>query len=201
MYDNRKEFGQRSFAPVKVGEELDVRIEAVGEKGDGVCKKKGFVIFVPNVKEGDEVRIRVTKVLRKVGFGEVIGEPQGPIEVDDFKPRKDNFGDASMETEGMEEPKEKQQFEDSEDFGEENAEDSESFDEEASDEEQPEEDSEEPSEEEKKKGDDEDQEAADSADEEDSEEPSDEELPEEDAEEEPSEDEASEADEAPKKKK
>jgi len=46
---------RRSFAPVKVGEELDVKIEAVGEKGDGVCKKNGFVLFVPGVKEGDEV--------------------------------------------------------------------------------------------------------------------------------------------------
>lgn len=64
------------FAPVQVGEELDVRIEAVGEKGDGIARKRGFVLFVPNTQEGDEVRIRVTKVLRKVGFAEVIGEPK-----------------------------------------------------------------------------------------------------------------------------
>ncbi len=62
------------FAPVQVGEELDVRIEAVGEKGDGIARKRGFVLFVPNTREGDEVRIRITKVLRKVGFAEVIGE-------------------------------------------------------------------------------------------------------------------------------
>jgi predicted RNA-binding protein with TRAM domain len=64
-------------APVKVGDEIDVKIEAVGEKGDGIAKEKGFVLFVPNTKEGDEVRIRVTKVLRKVGFAEVIGESTG----------------------------------------------------------------------------------------------------------------------------
>ncbi|MBI2129647.1 TRAM domain-containing protein, partial [Candidatus Woesearchaeota archaeon] len=40
---------QRSFAPVKVGDELDVKIEAVGEKGDGIAKKNGFVLFVPGV--------------------------------------------------------------------------------------------------------------------------------------------------------
>jgi len=61
-------------APVNVGDELDVKIEAVGEKGDGIAKKEGFVLFVPNTKEGQEVRIRVTKVLRKVGFAEVVGE-------------------------------------------------------------------------------------------------------------------------------
>src|SRR3989344_2560354 len=60
-------------APVRVGEELDVKIEAVGEKGDGIAKKNGFVLFVPGVKEGQELRIRVTKVLRKVGFAEAVG--------------------------------------------------------------------------------------------------------------------------------
>lgn len=68
---------RRSFAPVQVGEELNVKIEAVGEKGDGIAKVKGFVLFIPNVKEGDEVRIRVTKVLRKVGFAEVVGASTG----------------------------------------------------------------------------------------------------------------------------
>ena len=37
------------FVPVNVGDEIDVKIEAVGEKGDGVAKVKGFVLFVPNV--------------------------------------------------------------------------------------------------------------------------------------------------------
>ena len=66
-------FGRR-FVPVQEGEEIDVKIEAVGVKGDGIAKKDGFVLFVPNTKEGDEVRIRITKVLKKVGFAEVIGD-------------------------------------------------------------------------------------------------------------------------------
>jgi len=71
----------RSFmAPVKVGDEVDVKIEAVGEKGDGIAKKDGFVIFVPNTKEGDEVKVKVTRVLRRVGFGEVVGEGSAPAE-------------------------------------------------------------------------------------------------------------------------
>lgn len=75
--NNRDRF-ERS-PPVKEGEEVDVRIEAVGEKGDGVAKKDGFVLFVPNVNAGDEVRIKITKVLRKVGFAEVLGPAQGPV--------------------------------------------------------------------------------------------------------------------------
>ncbi len=65
--------GGMSTPPVNVGDELDVTIEAVGEKGDGIAKKNGFVLFVPGVKEGQQVKIRVTKVLRKVGFAEVVG--------------------------------------------------------------------------------------------------------------------------------
>ena len=72
-------FGSREHVPVQVGDELDVKIEAVGEKGDGIAKKDGFVLFVPGVKEGDEVRIRVTKVLAKVGFAEVVGEAQDEV--------------------------------------------------------------------------------------------------------------------------
>lgn len=79
MYNRDRGFGQhRSFAPIKVGEELDVKIEAVGEKGDGIAKVKGFVIFIPNTKAGEEVKIRITKVSKKVGFGEVIGEDSTP---------------------------------------------------------------------------------------------------------------------------
>lgn len=70
--------------PVREGEEIDVQIEAVGEKGDGIAKVRNFVIFVPNTKQGDNVRIRVTKVLKRVGFGEVIGDaqsvPEAPAE-------------------------------------------------------------------------------------------------------------------------
>ena len=65
---------QRRTPPVNVGDEFEVNIEAVGEKGDGVAKKDGFVLFVPGTKQGDEVRIRVTRVLQKVGFAEVVGE-------------------------------------------------------------------------------------------------------------------------------
>ncbi len=58
----------------QVDDELDVIIEGVGEKGDGIAKKKGFVIFVPGTKTGDNVRIRVTKALERIAFAEVIDE-------------------------------------------------------------------------------------------------------------------------------
>ena len=66
---------RRGFrAPIDVGETYDVTIEDVGREGDGITRVEGFVIFVPNSKKGDNVKIRITKVSRRVGFGEVVTE-------------------------------------------------------------------------------------------------------------------------------
>lgn len=127
-----------SFAPVKVGEELEVSIEAVGEKGDGIAKKNGFVLFVPNTKEGDHVRVRVNKVLRKVGFAEVVGGKGSPAKsapadgeeyaeesAEEETPQEsEEFGDEETKTESSNEEEEPKKGssdweEDSEDFGEE----------------------------------------------------------------------------------
>ncbi|MFH1455833.1 MAG: TRAM domain-containing protein [archaeon] len=80
-YDNGNRGGFRqSFAPVKVGDEIDVTIESLGEKGDGIAKVNNFVIVVPGGKEGETVKVRITRVLRKVAFAEVIGEGQESTE-------------------------------------------------------------------------------------------------------------------------
>jgi predicted RNA-binding protein with TRAM domain len=96
------------FSPVKVGEELDVTIEAVGEKGDGIAKKKGFVLFVPGVKQGDTVRIRITKVFKKMGFAEVLGPATGQPET---SAPKEESQEGEPETQ-----EEEEQAEDSEEF-------------------------------------------------------------------------------------
>lgn len=115
-YDRgRGSFRQRD-APVKVGDELEVKIEAVGEKGDGVAKKDGFVLFVPGTKQGDDVRIRVTRVLQKVGFAEVVGEKssQGESEEQGSEEPKEE----SYEAEEKSSPEEEYSGQDTENFGE-----------------------------------------------------------------------------------
>ncbi len=102
-----------SMAPVNVGDELEVKIEAVGEKGDGIAKKDGFVLFVPNTKSGQNVKIRVTKVLRKVGFAEVIGEG---IAASEETPSEGASEESSEEQTSQEE---EYSGEDTENFGEE----------------------------------------------------------------------------------
>ena len=52
----------RGPVPVKEGDELDVTIDAVGRKGDGIAKVENFIIFVPGTKTGDHVKIKVTTV-------------------------------------------------------------------------------------------------------------------------------------------
>ena len=115
MYGNR----ERSFAPVKIGEELDVKIEAVGEKGDGIAKIEGFVLFVPGVKEGDEVRVRITKVLRKVGFAEVVGEAQSTPEAEGPAEEEQPADEEVPAEEEKSEEEPTEPVEDTEDFGEE----------------------------------------------------------------------------------
>lgn len=58
--------------PVKVGDELDVTIEAVAAKGDGIAKKDGFVIFVPGTAQGETCKIRVTAVKASCAVGEKV---------------------------------------------------------------------------------------------------------------------------------
>jgi predicted RNA-binding protein with TRAM domain len=58
--------------PVKIGDELDVKIEAVAAKGDGIAKKDGFIIFVKDAKEGDSIKVRITEVRERFAVGEKI---------------------------------------------------------------------------------------------------------------------------------
>ncbi len=97
-------------APVKAGEEHIVSIKAVGEKGDGIARVSGFVLFVPNVKKGDYVKIKVTKVLPKVGFAEVVEKLERPKKVSKFAAVTQDEFDALKEV-----PEE--HHDDSDDFG------------------------------------------------------------------------------------
>ena len=56
-------------APVEVGEEHDVRIEDIAREGDGIARIEGFVIFVPDTSVGDQVRIKIEKVMRRFAIG------------------------------------------------------------------------------------------------------------------------------------
>ena len=56
---------------IKQGDLIDIKVEFVGKKGDGVAKVDDYVIFVPTRKEGDSLNVKIIKVLDKVAFAEV----------------------------------------------------------------------------------------------------------------------------------
>jgi len=68
--------GGRDFAPkpVDVGKEYDVEIVEVSRRGEGIARIEGFVIFVPNTKQGEHPKIKVTKVSRRCAEAEVVKE-------------------------------------------------------------------------------------------------------------------------------
>ncbi len=107
-------YGDRGFrrqptAPIKVGDVVEVTIEAVGEKGDGLAKISGFVLFIPGVKQGEKHTVKITRVLRSVGFAEVVtGEAATKQPANDDAGSDDDYNEESSE--------DNQDTQDSEDF-------------------------------------------------------------------------------------
>ena len=58
--------------PVEEGETYDVTIQDIARQGDGIARIEGFVIFVPGTKVGDEVQIKVDRVLPKFAFATLV---------------------------------------------------------------------------------------------------------------------------------
>jgi predicted RNA-binding protein with TRAM domain len=56
---------------MNVGDELDITVEAVSERGDGIVRKDEIVLFIPGVKKDEQHHIVVTKLFKKIGFAEV----------------------------------------------------------------------------------------------------------------------------------
>lgn len=72
-FEGGRRFGGRSFnKPVEQGKEYEVDIKEVSRRGDGVARIEGFVIFVPNTKPGEHVKVRVTQVGPRFATGEVV---------------------------------------------------------------------------------------------------------------------------------
>jgi predicted RNA-binding protein with TRAM domain len=59
-------------APVKENQELEVVIDDIGSRGDGIARIQGFLIFVPNSKIGERVKVRILSVGGKFAVAERI---------------------------------------------------------------------------------------------------------------------------------
>ena len=66
----RPPFGAKP--PVEVGQELDVTIEGISRRGDGIARIQGFLVFVPRTNTGDKVKIKITRVAPRFGVAEIV---------------------------------------------------------------------------------------------------------------------------------
>ena len=66
--------------PVEAGKVYKVRIVDRSERGEGVARIEGFIVFIRGAKPGEEVSIRVTNVGARAATGEIIPETGAPQE-------------------------------------------------------------------------------------------------------------------------
>jgi predicted RNA-binding protein with TRAM domain len=58
--------------PVELGEELEVDIVECSPKLEGIARIQGFVIYVPEAKTGDHVKIKIIRVGEKTANAKII---------------------------------------------------------------------------------------------------------------------------------
>ncbi len=70
--------GERRFGrplppkPVELGKEYDVNIQEISRRGQGIARIEGFVIFVPDTKPNDRVRVKITRISQRFAEAEVV---------------------------------------------------------------------------------------------------------------------------------
>jgi predicted RNA-binding protein with TRAM domain len=62
--------------PVEIGKEYEVDIQEISRRGEGIARIQGLVVFLPNTKTGDHVRIRIKRISRRFAEGEVAGKEE-----------------------------------------------------------------------------------------------------------------------------
>ncbi|WP_449463387.1 TRAM domain-containing protein [Tardisphaera miroshnichenkoae] len=72
----RRSGGSFFEKPVEEGKEYDVEITDTSRRGEGVAKIERFIVFVPGTKQGDKVKIKVTRVTPRYATAVVV-KPEG----------------------------------------------------------------------------------------------------------------------------
>ena len=72
-YEGRQGHGKGfKRSPVELGEELEVDINELSSKGEGIARIQGLVIHVPDTKLGDHVKVKITQMRDKAANAEKI---------------------------------------------------------------------------------------------------------------------------------
>lgn len=72
-YDDQESSGDDEDydKPVSEGDIVELEIEDLGSKGDGIARVEGFVVFVPGGEVDETYDVEITSVGRKFAFGEI----------------------------------------------------------------------------------------------------------------------------------
>jgi len=72
-YEQRRSYGGGfKPCPVEMGKEYEVDIKETSRQGEGIARIQGFVIFVPNAKPGDHLKIKITRIGRSAANAEIV---------------------------------------------------------------------------------------------------------------------------------
>jgi predicted RNA-binding protein with TRAM domain len=58
--------------PVEEGKEYELEVTEVSQKGDGIARVRGFVIFVKGGKTGEKVKVKITSVGPRFAIAEKV---------------------------------------------------------------------------------------------------------------------------------
>ena len=58
--------------PVEEGKEYELDIKETSRRGDGVARIEGFVVFIPQTKPGDHVKVKINSVGPRFATGVVV---------------------------------------------------------------------------------------------------------------------------------
>ncbi len=77
-HKRERKFNAIPFQPVPVrkGQEIDVVINDIGTRGDGIARIQNFLIFVPQVKVGERVKVKIVSVGKKFAIAEKISRQE-----------------------------------------------------------------------------------------------------------------------------
>ncbi len=59
---------------MNVGDIIEVQIVELSRRGDGIARVRGFIIFVPGTKPGDQVRVKIKRIGQTYAVGERVSE-------------------------------------------------------------------------------------------------------------------------------
>ncbi len=70
--ETSEDSGDEFDKPVSEGDIVEVDVEDLGSKGDGIARVEGFVVFVPGAEVDTTYEVEVTSVGNKFAFAEIV---------------------------------------------------------------------------------------------------------------------------------